>query len=348
MTEIKRLVVFGASGKGVADLPVVQRLRYVWFVSLAVAVLSAPAAAQQPTPGGPQPRPDREPAQTPTFRSGIELVTLNAVVRDHRGRPVTSLAREDFALVDDGRPKAIVEFKPGAARISAALLIDSSGSMDIGYKSAEARTLASFVLGALEPSDEVALYAFDSRLIELRDFTTPIVGLEAVLDQVKPFGLTSLYDAIAETARRVAARGKAHSAVVVLTDGIDTGSKLTAPEVSGIASAIDVPIYVIAVTSPLDHPGGKNSVIARDASPLEGELANLAHWTGGEIFISSQPSHMLATSRQIVGELRHQYLIAFEPGSKPGWHPLELRVRDSRMSVRARGGYFAGQPRSGS
>ena len=66
---------------------------------------------------------------------------------------------------------------------------------------------------------------------------------------LRPFGATSLYDAIAETAQLAVARPTRHRAVVVLSDGIDTRSALTAAEVSGIASSIDVPVYLVVVVS---------------------------------------------------------------------------------------------------
>ena len=76
-----------------------------------------------------------------------------------------------------------------------------------------------------------------------------------------PFGMTSLYDAIAETARSAAERANRHRALLVITDGVDTGSKRTAPEVSGIASAIDVPVYLLTVVNPADHPGGEFAAV---------------------------------------------------------------------------------------
>jgi hypothetical protein len=126
---------------------------------------------------------------------------------------------------------------------------------------------------------------------------------------------------------------------------MDTASALTPAEVSGIASAIDVPVYVLAITSPIDDPTSKFAVTGAKESPLAGELANLAAWTGGEAFVSSRPSHAVVAIQRIVAELRHQYFIAFEPDQRPGWHPLELRVRQRQFDVRARGGYFAGPSR---
>ena len=73
-----------------------------------------------------------------------------------------------------------------------------------------------------------------------------------------------------------------------------------------------------------------------------GSLTDLAQWTGGELFVTSMPSQTSVAARRIVDELRHQYLLAFEPGGNPGWHPLEVRARDRKLTVRARSGYFAG------
>jgi hypothetical protein len=160
-----------------------------------------------------------------------------------------------------------------------------------------------------------------------------------------PFGMTSLYDAIAETARSAAERANRHRAVLVITDGTDTGSKLTAPEVSGIASAIDVPVYLLTVVNPADHPGGELEVID-DGRPSEfGTLADLARWTGGDLRVSSVPAHTVEGLRDLFTELRHQYVITFEPGARPGWHPLEIRTRKKSHVVRARSGYMTGPGR---
>ncbi len=77
-----------------------------------------------------------------------------------------------------------------------------------------------------------------------------------------------------------------------------------------------------------------------------GDLGDLARWTGGEFFLTSATPQTALAARRIVDELRHQYLIAFDSASRPGWHPLEVRARDRHLVVRARGGYLVGQPSS--
>jgi VWFA-related protein len=160
------------------------------------------------------------------------------------------------------------------------------------------------------------------------------------LDGLRPFGKTKLFDAIAETGRRLAAEGAARRAIVALTDGADNASRLSPAEVSGLASEIDVPVYVIVVVSPLDRAGDSSTVIDPTLESLvDGRLGDLARWTGGEIFAAVGPAQTSRAARQIVTELRQQYLIAFEPSSQPGWHPIALRTRDKDHVVRARSGY---------
>ena len=311
------------------------------IVALA-AVLAGQAvpAAGQAIAGSPQ--------TSPTFRSGVEMVTVAAVVRDKKGRLVSTLTRDQFQVLDRGELRQIKDFRPDRAPVSLALLFDASGSMSVASNVDAAKRAAADLTDGLEPGrDEYALFSFDTRLEELQGFSSAKSDVQGSLNAVEPFGMTSLLDAIAETARLTAARGGAHRAVVVLTDGIDTASRLTLDQVAAIASEIDVPVYILAVVSPLDHPGLAGSLVANGTGPLAGDLANLAASTGGGLFISSKPEDSLAASREIVTELRHQYLIAFEPGTQPGWHPLEIRVRDSKLTVRARSGYVAASPRRG-
>jgi Ca-activated chloride channel homolog len=299
-------------------------------VSMMIATAGASLVAQTPAGSG------------ATFTSHTEVVTVSAVVRDRAGRLVPHLMAADFEVLDKGSRRQIIEFHSEPAPLSVALLFDISGSMELSTKLRRARDAAHQLLSWLDPvSDEAAIFAFDTEIQQLRPFEAPLVSVDDALASLRPFGATSLRDAIAATAQRVTARGGPRRAVVVLTDGVDTASRMTPAEVSAAASAIDVPVYIVAMVSPLDQPGGALAVDGASESII-GELSNLARWTGGTFFVASLPSHVSVAARQIVAELRQQYLIAVEPGMEPGWHPLEVRTRDGRLTVRARSGYFAG------
>jgi len=278
----------------------------------------------------------------PKFRSSVDRVVVAATVRDQRGRPVTTLKAEDFSLFDRGQQQKILDFQRETAPLSIAVLADYSGSMDVAQKRAAAREIVRLLISGLTPGqDHVGLYAFDYGLEEVQPLRPAPSDVLERMDRLEPWGKTRLFDAIADTGRRLAATGAARRAVVVLTDGDDNASALTPAQVSGIASGIDVPVYVIVIVSPLDRIGNSSSsVIDTDlAAHKSGALGNLARWTGGEIMVPVAAEDASAATGQIISELRQQYLIAFEPSRQPGWHPLELRTRNTNHVVRARSGY---------
>lgn len=303
-----------------------------------------PAAGAQATQADPGPQ-----GPQTTFKSGVEVVSLFAAVRDRRGRVVRDLKQADFQVFDSGELRAIRSFDSGEAPISLAVMLDISGSMAVGGNIDRARHAIAVAMGNLRGLyDEAALYTFDATLQEVVSFTSDLDRIRRVSLEGKPWGLTSLYDAIAKAAATVAERATTHRALLVITDGVDTGSRLSASEVSGIASSIDVPVYLLTVVTPLDHPGGEFAVIETDGASTEtATLADLARWTGGDMRVASAPAHTVVAIQDLLAELRYQYLITFEPGTRPGWHPLEIRTRNKNLIVHARSGYMSGPTRSG-
>jgi Ca-activated chloride channel family protein len=301
---------------------------------LVVAALVAGKAISSAQAPAPQPA-------GPTFKGGVDLVTIRAVVRDGKGRPVTSLTKTDFELLDNGRAQEVMAVEQDNGPVGLALLFDISGSMDVNDRFGRAREQGYFLLSGLRNGeDEAAVFAFDSRLHVIQPFTTELDRLRGTVTEFSRWGMTSLHDAIASASRTMDSRATRRRALVVLTDGIDTGSKLTPAQVSAIASSIDLPVYIVAVVQSIDDPrtGGSNQALA-------GELADLARWTGGQLFISTSMSEASNVARQITNELRQQYLIAFEPGAAPGWHSVEVKVRRKGHTVQARSGYMAGAAR---
>ncbi|HEV8396175.1 MAG TPA: VWA domain-containing protein [Vicinamibacterales bacterium] len=284
------------------------------------------------------------------FRSAVEVVTVSAAVRNSKGRVIQDLKKADFELYDSGRRTEIKDLYFGDSPISLAILLDISGSMAVGGNIDRARDAIGMVSANLrDKQDEAALFTFDSKLQEVIGFTSDLQRVRVRSLEGKPWGITSLFDAIEETARLVGERANKHRALLVVTDGVDTGSKLTPAQVSGVASSIDVPVYLLAVVNPADHPEGEFQARPTDAkTSQQGELADLARWTGGDLRFASLPSHLVEAVRDILTELRFQYLITFEPGARPGWHPIEIRTRKRDLTVHARGGYMSGPLRSGS
>jgi len=285
---------------------------------------------------------EQTPTPTASFKGGIDMVRIAAVVRDQKGRFVQDLKVKDFEVLDGGQARNIADFRTDLAGISVAVLFDVSGSME--GQLPNAREAAAHVLSWMDTTrDEAAVFTFDTHLDERTPFTTGLRVLPDSVGTVVPFGATSLHDAIAATARKVGEREGRRRAVVVLTDGADNWSRLTPAEVSGLASAIDVPVYIFGIAPSIDNPTEQASTKSVSGSAFSGPLADLASWTGGHVFVASTPGQRSIAARQIIDELRHQYLIAFESSGKPGWHPLVVRARNKDLTVRARSGYIAGQ-----
>lgn len=282
----------------------------------------------------------QEPAK-PMFRSGIDLVSVAATVHDDKGRVVRNLAAGDFEVKVHGRVAPIVSFQSSdGGPISVALLLDASGSMRAAPRQASVGQVVDHLLSWFDDTrDEAAVFSFDRDLYEMEGFTRDLSRVRAAVSRVDQFGMTSVFDAVAGTAKQLLLRESKRRAIVVLTDGQDNASRMTPENVSGLASAIDVPVYVIAVLSALDNPSSPTTVTKPEASPVTTQLRNLAAWTGGEVYTVSTPAQASLAVRQLVGELRHQYLIAFESAGDPGWHRLDIRMRRPNLSVRARGGY---------
>jgi VWFA-related protein len=278
------------------------------------------------------------------FRSAVDLVTIQASVRDTHGRAVQGLTRADFEVRDNGLVRPVIDFRADRqSPVTVAILVDMSGSMKIGTKIAMARQAYDSVLSQLREQDEVALFTFDSSLHERHDFTRDLTQLRDGLSAFAPFGTTSLYDATAATARRLADRSATHRAIVVLTDGIDTSSRLTAADVSGLASSIDVPVFIVATVPSLDQRVMMESA-ERGTRSETADLRDLAEWTGGHLVFASTFTETIVVASAIVNELRQQYVLAIEAAPEREWRRLDVRVKNAFASarVKARSGYFGG------
>jgi Ca-activated chloride channel family protein len=281
---------------------------------------------------------------TPSFKSGVDVVRISAVVRDRKGRFIRDLSIRDFEVLDAGHPRSLIALDDDRAAISIALLMDVSGSMEGAFGNAQ--EAATHVLAALDGlRDEAGVFTFDTQLRQVDPFKVGMQALPDRLSVMKPFGATSLHDAIAKTAEQVASRRGRRAAVIVFTDGNDNASHLTAGEVSSIASAIDVPVYIFGIVPSIDNPTADTFASTPARSVLTGSLSDLSTWTGGRTLAASTIADRSAAARQIVDELRHQYVLTFESSGTPGWHPLVIHAKGKDLTVRARTGYIAGQSR---
>jgi Ca-activated chloride channel family protein len=180
----------------------------------------------------------------------------------------------------------------------------------------------------MDARDEAGLFTFDKTLRQETPFTGDDAVIQQALSKVVMWGQTSLYDAVGDTAKRLSEQPSPRRAVVVITDGADNSSARTPADVSGLASSVDVPVYVVALAPKRRWFGGGS-----------GGLTNLARWTGGEQLPAATPEQITAAVEMLLSELRQQYFLAIDASAKPGWHRIEVKTRKRGLSVRTRSGY---------
>ena len=292
---------------------------------LALAVTAMPAA-------------QNEQVQT-TFRSSLDLVSVAVVVRDGDGRIVPNLSAEDFEILDSGQARPIVQFHRGQdADARMALLIDSSGSMVLTGKRERSLLATHLLTSGFGQDDAATVFSFDSRVRRLTPFTRNPETLLAAVKSVEPFGATCLYDAIVGTVESVRDEAPRTRAIVLLTDGVDTGSTVSPGDAATAAAALDLPVYVLGVGNEMWKP----SVLPPSTDGRQSiSLSDLATRTGGMAVEAQSVADMSVITRTILAELRHQYTLAFAARTDRGWHPLSVRVRKSgRVQARSRDGYL--------
>ncbi len=281
--------------------------------------------------------------EVPRFASGTNLVVLSATAVDRHGRPVTNLRPEEFRVFEDGRPQRLEHFSGDSLPARLLLLVDASGSMNGTLKTTSATMAVTQMLAGLQPSDEVALAGFDHKYRGLVPFTRDRDRVLRALSDLEPFGSTALHDALDHAARDLASWGEGRRAVVVITDGVDTASQLRPEDVLARSQALDVPIYALSVVSPVDDPasslftGRQRPAAASQGTAL---LARYAELSGGASFTVSDLGGLQRAAATILGELKHQYRLGYDPPRGPSrFRRVEVHSTRKGVLVRTRSGY---------
>jgi len=257
----------------------------------------------------------------------VNLVEVYAAAVDHEGRPVTGLNRDDFTVLEDGRPQTLSAFAEGDFPLSVAMAVDRSFSM-AGRELTNAREAARTFLSSLRPDDQSMIVAVGSEIETVAPLSTDRPAQQRAVASLEPWGTTGLHDAIIASIDAIQS-AKGRRALVLLSDGTDRYSKLSASDAIARARNADVMIYPIA--------------LGRTRPALFAELAAL---TGGRSFQPRDAKQLSDTMQAIANELRHQYLLGYTP-SRPivsgeeQWRSITVRVRRPDVTVRARDGYLA-------
>lgn len=294
--------------------------------------------------------------QETTFRADLQLVTLPFSVIDADGNLVQNLKQEDFKLFDNGKQVPIKQFWQDVDMpLTIAFVTDISGSQRRVVEK-HRRNIGQFLRQVLGPQDRATLVTVAAQVRLQQEFTPSADVLQESVDSIRPgrqpglrldepctnekrlgrlpCGGSIIWNAVFYTARLKLNPEVGRKAIVLLTDGEDTGSD------HSLSHAIEAAQGADAVVFPIQERAGAAS---RNRGKSKRDLNKLASETGGVLFDGNKKSPDYIFT-EIEKELRSQYVLAFTPAveSRDGkFHKLEVRVTKPKMKTRARSGYYA-------
>jgi Ca-activated chloride channel homolog len=316
---------------------------------------------------------------TARFTSGIELVNVTATVTDDDGRFVDSLRKEDFSVYENGKSQEVSHFSSGRVPVSLGIALDASASMTQEKMAAARSAIDRFIFDLLDDDDEIFFMKFSSQARITQEWTTDRAAISRAVERVEASGGTAIYDAVAQALPVAASGQRRKKAILVISDGNDTSSDISAGLLRTRIRESEVLVYALGVDSaetrtteaprlpprpfptprPFPWPGARRGgpqrmppiIIGggRPRVPTPGERVNgdalrlLTDDTGGRTEIVRGFSGLDGATARLASELSKQYYLGYsstEP--KDGrWHSIRVDVRDKKLNVRARRGYVA-------
>lgn len=342
-------------------------LRVLALLSVVIsAVFAVSAQSQDPTPKSTPQQPEQEIDPDDIISVSTTEVLLPVTVRDRSGRLVTDLTRKDFRVFENGIEQTLSELSLRQVPVDVVLMIDASSSAANNLD--DFRIAAEGFAAHLDANDRISLIQFDDRVALLQDWTRSRVQLHRALKRIAPGMFTRFHDAVLLASRDQLARPTARHAVIILTDGIDSGRGSTFDAALRSALQSQTAIYVVSNTqiekaakheelslllSATDSVKRFNQVriddlqlglAALDAS--EKNLEQLTTATGGRLYRPASFGDLEKTYAEVAEELRHQYALYYAPlNAKKDGQFRRVRVETSNAThqVTARIGYFAGK-----
>ena len=281
-------------------------------------------------------------AQQPVFRGGVDLVNIAATVSDRKGALAADLGAEDFEIYEDGKRQTIEYFAIGdpsadspRPEMHLGLVLDVSESM--GEDMSFTKTAAIKFVNTLTDAVDVSIVDFDTEVRSARYSQQEFPRLVERIRQKKAGGFTALYDAIGLYLDGAAGQ-QGRKVMLLYTDGGDTRSSMTKPELLDLLKASDATVYAIGE---LEHQTSSGKAEARML------LQQIAEITGGQAFFPISVKELDAVYEKVIAQIRAQYTIGYVTtnGRTDGaWRKVEVKIarKDGRdLRVRARKGYFA-------
>jgi Ca-activated chloride channel family protein len=317
-------------------------IRYTTAAAVIAMMAASVTLGSRESQQGATGNPPASPPQSPSFRIGVDLVSLNVTVTDAGARYVTDLQSENFSVFEDGIKQDVTLFSRTNLPVALALLLDTSASMET--KLPVAQEAAVGFAKRLRKQDLAEVVSFDSRVIVLQTFTNSSGELEQAIRKTSAGGSTSLHNAVyiaLKDLKKIVARSEdevRRQAIVVLSDGEDTSSLLPFEEVLDLAKRSETAIYTIG----LKVDDGTSNV--RGFKEAEFVMRQFAQETGGRAFFPTQISELAGIYAKISDELSSQYTVGYtsrNPRRDGAWRRVVVRIDRPNAVARTKQGYFA-------
>lgn len=355
-----------------AGSSVLLRVVLACVLSLSVVAanghLAAIAFAQQQDKKKSSPPASQEFDDDEVIKVSTTEVLLPVTVRDAAGRLITTLERRDFQVWENGREQPLSDLRQRRVPVDVMLMVDSSSSVTSSLE--DFRRAADEFAARLAVDDRVSLLKFDDRVELLQDWTASRMQLRRSLRRITPGMFTRFNDALYLAARESFKDARRRHAVVVLTDGIDSGRGYATLEMALAALlTAGASVYCISNTE-IERTRKRAELDTLQSAPpstqrfnklrigdlreslrvldrSERNLADLTKATGGRLFKPQSFAALESVYAEVAEELRHQYALYYVPldKSRDGkFRRVEVKTTDPSLRLTARIGYFA--PRS--
>ena len=257
----------------------------------------------------------------------VDLVELFVTAADSSGRPVRGLAAEDFEVSDAGKPQKIAQFeRVENLPLQLGIAIDTSFSMASDLTEAQ-RAAAGFLHNLVTPKDRCFALSFGGRPALLMPLVDDVEAVSLSLEGLRAYGRTALYDAVISSLYYFRGQ-RGQRALVVLTDGEDTGSSTSWEDALEYARRSGVTLYAIGL-----NVSGMNL-------DIRGKLSTLAESTGGRVFFIGKADELSGAYDQIEEELRNRYFLAYnadQPADENGLRQIDVRAKRGLKARVSRG-----------
>ncbi|MBM3737976.1 MAG: VWA domain-containing protein [Acidobacteria bacterium] len=289
--------------------------------------------------------------EDPVIKVDVELVSLLCSVRDKRGKFIKTLEKPDFTILEDGKKQDVRNFsRESDLPLTIGLLVDVSGSQR-NLIEIERRAAGQFFKQVLREKDMAFLISFGAEAELLQDSTNSVRLLQKGLDGLRvnsgvggvhpsPTGQqargTIMFDAVYLAANEKLKREVGRKVIVLITDGVDMGSRISKNEALSEVQKADTIIYSIYYTDPRAYGGW--------GFGGDGDLKKMSDETGGRVFHASGRNSLDEIFAEIQEEMRSQYNLAYTPSNPNrdgGFRKVEVKLAHKDYKAYARKGYFA-------